>query len=67
MNTFTDLLKAMIIAAPLAFSLTACDADDGEAEQIGEEVDRALTDAGNRLEDTCESVKEGVNARDQDC
>ncbi|AZZ93268.1 hypothetical protein EUZ85_22085 [Hahella sp. KA22] len=67
MTTFTDLLKAMVIAAPLAFSLTACDAGDGEAEQIGEEVDRALNDAGNRLEDACESVKEGVNARDQDC
>jgi hypothetical protein len=26
-----------------------------------------MTDAGNAVEDTCEDIKEGANAKDTDC
>ncbi|MGJ8689240.1 MAG: hypothetical protein ACSHXZ_06910 [Gammaproteobacteria bacterium] len=35
-------------------SLTAC--NDGGAENIGEEIDKAATDIGNAIEDACEEV-----------
>lgn len=64
MKTF----KLLLVTLPLVFStafLTAC--GDGEAENAGEKVDEALTDAGNAVEDACESVKEKAEADDTDC
>ncbi|MER2493046.1 hypothetical protein [Catenovulum sediminis] len=72
------LLKtsAVVFSLLAALSLTGC--DDGGAENMGEEIDRAVdntgekiedaaTDAGNAIEDACEDVKEGVDAKDKDC
>lgn len=59
-----DVLKMTIIAA-FACSVIAC--GDGDAENAGEKVDEAVTDAGNAVEDACEDVKEGVDADDKDC
>lgn len=40
-------------------SLTAC--KDGGAENMGEEIDKAVKDVGNAIEDVCEDVT------DQNC
>jgi hypothetical protein len=59
-----DVLKMTVIAA-FACSVIAC--GDGEAEDAGETIDEAVTDAGNAVEDACEDVKEGMEAEDDDC
>lgn len=45
-------------------TLAAC---DGDAENAGEKIDQSATDLGNKVEDACEDVKDGVNADDTDC
>ena len=40
---------------------------DGAAEDAGETIDEVVTDTGNAIEDACEDVKEGVDAKDKDC
>ncbi|MCF2947833.1 hypothetical protein L0668_06930 [Paraglaciecola aquimarina] len=57
-------LSTLLLTLTTVFALSAC---DGEAENVGEEVDSAVTKAGNAIEDACEEVKEGVKAEDQDC
>lgn len=47
------------------FGLTAC--DKGPAEEMGESIDEAVTDAGNAIEDVCEEVRAGVNADNTNC
>lgn len=64
MITLKSLLKLAAISV-FAMSVFAC--GDGEAENAGEELDEIVTDAGNAVEDACEDVKEGVNAKDDDC
>ncbi|MDC8830696.1 hypothetical protein [Alteromonas gilva] len=61
---FLEVLKMTVIAA-FACSVIAC--TGGEAEDAGEKIDEAVTDAGNAVEDACEKVKEGVEAEDDDC
>ncbi len=58
-------LSKVLLASAFALSLAAC--GDGEAEDVGEEIDEVVTDAGNAMEDACEDVKEGVDAEDKDC
>jgi hypothetical protein len=49
----------------LVFALSAC--TDGPAEKTGEKIDDASTDIENSIEDTCEGVKDTLNAEDKDC
>lgn len=61
-------LKNMGLIAMLLGSLvgmTAC--SDNNAEELGEALDQTVTDAGNAIEDACEDVKDGVDAKDTDC
>ncbi|WP_416308737.1 hypothetical protein [Neptunicella sp. SCSIO 80796] len=64
MNFLKKLLAVAVMVASFAM-VTAC--GDGEAENAGEKVDEAVTDAGNAVEDACEDVKESVDAKDKDC
>ncbi|QPG06730.1 hypothetical protein IT774_06210 [Salinimonas marina] len=64
MMSYKNLLKTLLVAG-FAFSLSAC--DDGGAENAGEKIDEAVSEAGNAVEDTCEDVKEGMEAEDKDC
>ena len=59
-----DVFKMTVIAA-FACSVIAC--GDGAAEDAGEKIDEVVTDTGNAIEDACEDVKEGVDAKDKDC
>ncbi|MBT0586692.1 hypothetical protein [Alteromonas oceanisediminis] len=61
---FKQLSKISAIAV-FTFFLAAC--GDDNAEEAGEKIDEIVTDAGNAVEDACEDVKEGVEAKDQDC
>ncbi|MEX0963283.1 MAG: hypothetical protein WDZ52_04460 [Pseudohongiellaceae bacterium] len=36
-------------------ALTACD-NNGSAENLGEDIDRAASDAGNAIEELCEDI-----------
>ncbi|MEG3766893.1 hypothetical protein [Alteromonas sp. 14N.309.X.WAT.G.H12] len=62
---YRSLMLKTLLAASFALTLAAC--SDNTAEEAGENVDDAMTDAGNAIEDTCEDVKEGMNAEDKDC
>ena len=56
-----------VLALMFTLGLTACDMNEGPAEEVGENIDNAMTDAGNAVEDLCEDAKEGMNAEDEDC
>lgn len=58
-------LSAALLALFVGTSLGAC--SDGPAEEAGENIDEVVDDAGNAVEDACEKVKEGVDAKDKDC
>lgn len=58
---------SMIAITMIMFVSAGCEMNDGGAEKMGENIDNAITDTGNAIEDACENVKEGVNAKDQDC
>lgn len=45
--------------------LSAC--SEGPAEETGENIDDAATDIQNGIEDSCENVKDTLNAEDKDC
>ena len=49
----------------LVLALSAC--TEGPAEKAGEKIDDASTDIGNSIEDTCEGVKDTLDAADTDC
>ncbi|WP_199611072.1 hypothetical protein [Flocculibacter collagenilyticus] len=61
----SKLLTRILFVVTATFALAAC--DQGPAEDAGEKIDEAVTDAGNAIEDACEDVKEGVKADDTDC
>lgn len=63
MKTFSTL----IITAALALPLSACDSNDGAAEEAGEKIDNTLEKMGNQIEDSCEELKEKTGMKDQDC
>lgn len=65
MNISMKKLTALLASAMLVLTLSAC--SDGPAEDAGEEFDKTVTDVGNTIEDACEDVKEGVEAKDEDC
>lgn len=58
-------ITATTLSILFALSLAAC--SDGPAEDVGEELDKIVTDAGNAIEDACEDVKEGAGAKDKNC
>jgi uncharacterized lipoprotein len=65
MNIFIKNLIKITAAALFVFTLAAC--GDSDAEDAGEKIDEVVTDTGNAIEDACEDVKEGVEAKDEDC
>ncbi len=67
MKNLTTSIKILSIISVMLFAITACDSDDGAMENAGEEIDNATTDLGNKVEDACENLKEGLNAEDSDC
>jgi len=64
-----DMMKKQIalvfVMIAMAFGLTAC--NESDAEEVGENIDQAINDAGNSVEDLCERAKEGLEMKDQDC
>ncbi len=54
-----------IVLFAFVISLTAC--EEGSAERLGENVDDALRDAGNAVEDLCEDIKDAADAADRNC
>lgn len=58
-------LSATLLALFVSLGLAAC--SDDSAEEAGEHIDEMVDDAGNAVEDACEKVKEGVDAKDKDC
>ncbi|MCF7498434.1 MULTISPECIES: hypothetical protein [unclassified Pseudoalteromonas] len=58
-------LKAATIALFSGLFIMGC--EDNTAEDAGERIDEAITDTQNAVEDACEDVKEGVNAKETNC
>ncbi|MDF1589241.1 MAG: hypothetical protein P1P93_08845 [Gammaproteobacteria bacterium] len=63
----TTLIKLLSVITVVIFATTACDSNDGSMEKAGEKIDKATTDFGNKVEDACEDLKEGLNAKDPNC
>ncbi|CAM4096396.1 hypothetical protein [Pseudoalteromonas ostreae] len=58
-------VKTAVIALFASFFIMGC--EDNHAEEAGERIDEAVTDVQNKVEDACEEVKEGVNAKETNC
>ncbi|TVU83559.1 hypothetical protein FQP85_10285 [Pseudoalteromonas neustonica] len=58
-------IKTAMIALFASFFIMGC--EDNHAEEAGERIDEAVTDVQNKVEDACEEVKEGVNAKETNC
>lgn len=63
--TLVNLMSRFALVAMLALSVVAC--EDNNAEDVGETIDEVVTDAGNKVEDICEDVKDKADAEDEDC
>ncbi|HAG95831.1 MAG: hypothetical protein CMK83_09540 [Pseudomonadales bacterium] len=59
------LIFAFITA--LSVVITACDVNEGGAEEAGESIDEVMTDTGNKVEDLCEDAKQTMNADNENC
>ena len=60
-------MKLQSIAALFMAILLLAACNEGPAERMGENIDDAINDAGNAIEDACEDVRDAVNAVDRDC
>lgn len=60
-------MKLQTLAAIVftGFMLSAC--NEGPAERMGEDIDNAVNDAGNAIEDACEDALNAVNAANSNC
>jgi len=67
MNSITTGVTKIALMTALLFVISACDSNDGPLEKAGQSIDKAATDAGNKIEDTCEDAKKGLNAKDSNC
>lgn len=67
MNKLTTFIKRLSMISVMLFAISACDSNEGPMEEAGEKIDNATTDLGNKVEDACEGVKEGLNANDPNC
>lgn len=57
-------LKAIITLTFLSLTglgLTACDANDGSAEQVGERIDDAVHNAQGAIEEAGDRIEDGAN------
>lgn len=63
MKTLMAMTK--VIALGAVFTLTGC--SEGPAEDAGERIDEAITDAQNKTEDLCEKAKEEIGSEEQNC
>ncbi len=53
-----QVLLLLIILTVVGGTVTACDVNQGPVEKAGENIDNAVDDAGDALEDTGETIKE---------
>jgi len=67
MNKIVYTICSISLVTAMLLSLSACDQNDGPLEKAGESIDETATDLGNKIEDACEDVKEGMNADDTRC
>lgn len=65
-NHIARIIQASLIVLVLSV-LYSCDANDGTLEKAGESIDKAATDFGNKIEDECEELKEGLKVKDPRC
>ena len=65
MKTIRKLtLNSLAITAllvPAGMALSGCDANDGPAEQLGEEIDNAAENTGEKIDEAAEDLKDAVD------
>lgn len=66
MHQVTLFIYRIVAILGLVFALAAC-TEQGPMEEAGEQLDEAAQEAQNVIEDSCENIKEGMNAEDEDC
>lgn len=67
-----NLLQRVFIIALLAVPLAACDTNEGPAEKLGKDVDKALDETRDKLDDAADEIKDGIEdacekASDKNC
>ena len=67
-----SLLQRVFIIALLAVPLAACDTNEGPAEKLGKDVDKALDETRDKLDDAADEIKDGIEdacekASDKNC
>lgn len=62
-------LIAIAATVALTFGLVGCEDDSiaDSADKAADKIEDTTTNLGNRVEDACEEIKEGMNAKDDDC
>lgn len=55
------LFKHMLLLVLFALPLAACDTNDGPAENLGENLDRAAEDTKDAAEDAADNVEDAFN------
>ncbi len=58
-------LFALLLSFGAAGALTACDTNDGPAEQAGEKVDNAVEHAGDKMEQAGDKMEEKADEAKQ--
>lgn len=58
---FTSLLLAALLGIATTLSLSACDTEDGPAENAGEQIDEAADEAQDAVEEAGEEAEEAVD------
>ncbi len=54
------IINYVLIAAVLGLPLVGCDSNKGEAEKLGENIDKTLDDTRDKLDDAADEVKDGI-------
>ncbi len=67
-----NLLPRAFIIALLAMPLAACDSNEGPAEKLGKDIDKALDETRDKMDDAADKIKDGIEnaceeVSDKDC
>lgn len=59
----TKIVNTVLITSALFFAMSACQKQEGPAEQAGKEVDKAAATAGQQIEKAGESIQDAANGK----
>ena len=54
-------IKLFFLLFAFALPLAACDSDDGDMEELGEDVDNAVEDTADNIEDAADDASDSMD------